>query len=122
MTALDRLGTARDAAVNAARNGRNLVAGSAASGDIADRQAGLIETAVAQRRTRILEMHIAQSREEAIACRQDFLTKRVERRQAESVLQREEELEKLESARKSQRNLDDWYGVKYRHVAGDRDK
>lgn len=112
MTTLDRLATARDAAVIASRDGRNLVAGSAISGDIADRQSGLVQTESAQRRARRLEMQIAESREETIACRHDFLTKRVERRQAETVLQHEDAREKLESARKSQRNIDDWYGIK----------
>ena len=121
MSRLDRLASARDAAVHRARDGRSRVARSAISGEVVDRQAGLIEAEAARRRARMLEMQIVQSRQEAAACRQDLLAKRMERRQTETVLQHEEVREKSESDRKSQKSVDDWYGVKtHRQAADDR--
>lgn len=119
MTTLNRLTTAREAAILGARDGRNLIAASVASGDMADRQAGLVQTESEQRRARMLDIQIVQWREESIERRHDFLAKRVERRQVETVLQHQEDRDKLEAARKSQSTIDDWYGMKTHHQAAD---
>jgi hypothetical protein len=101
------------------RHGRTLIAASALSGEIADRQAGLIETEAARRRARMLAPRIAASQREIIQCRQDFMHKRVERRQAETLLEHDDAQEKLESGRRSQRSIDDWYGANMYRRKGD---
>ena len=82
------------------------------SGVIADRQAGMVESVAAQKCARVLAARIAAAENETIERRQAFLEKRVERRQAETLLEEAEAREALESGRRSQRDMDDWYGAR----------
>jgi hypothetical protein len=42
--------------------------------------------------------------------REEFLAKRVERRQAETLIKETEARDAIEAGRRSQQNLDDWFG------------
>jgi hypothetical protein len=89
------------------------------SGVIADRQAGSVESVAAQRRARVLTTRIAAAENETIERRQAFLQKRVERRQAETLMEEAEARATLESGRRSQRDTDDWYGTRNHRQGAD---
>jgi len=44
------------------------------------------------------------------ALREEFLAKRVERRHAETLIKETEARDTIEAGRRSQQNLDDWFG------------
>jgi flagellar biosynthesis chaperone FliJ len=91
------------------RSGRRLVISSAQSGELPDRLAGLEETRAASRRAVVLVPRIADAHAEAAALREAFLAKRVERRQAETLVRETEARDATISGRRSQQALDDWY-------------
>jgi len=92
------------------RRGRSLVVASARSGELPDRLAGIEETHAATRRAQALEPRIAEAKSEVNALRQEFLLKRVERRQAETLIEETEARDAVEAARRGQQALDDWFG------------
>ena len=106
---LKGLERALDATTANDRSGRRLVAASARTGDLADRLAGLVESAAARRKAAALEPRIEQSEQEAAAVRGQYLAKRVERRQAETLLREAAAREAAEAARRGQQSLDDWH-------------
>jgi flagellar export protein FliJ len=115
---LHRLQSALEAAQDRDRRGRKLVKASAGSGELPDRLAGLEEIRTAQRHATSLEPRIADAENDVTALREEFLAKRVERRQAETVIQETEALDALEDERRGQRALDDWYRARlYREGA-----
>ena len=106
---LKRLEQALAWSVERERGGRRLVAASAATGEITDRIAGIEETHVAKRIAKALAPRIAES-ESAVNSRQhEFLGKRIERRQTETLIEEAEALESVEAGRRAQRDLDDWF-------------
>jgi len=106
---LRRFQQAREQAAERERRGRRLVVASAASGDPADRLAGLEEMRAGARRSAALKPRIAAAEAEVETRRQEFLAKRVERRQAETLVEETEAREALESGRRGQQALDHWY-------------
>ncbi|MDR3751733.1 MAG: hypothetical protein P4K94_09640 [Terracidiphilus sp.] len=92
------------------RRGRRLVAASAHSGELPDRLAGLEETRAAGRLAAVLVPRIAEAENNVAALQHEFLLKRVERRQAETLIQETEVRDAIEVERRSQQGLDDWYG------------
>lgn len=109
---LDALKRAQMAAADAQRNGRARVGSSAASGNVVDRRAALVEIEAAIRRSRMLAPRIAASEREAAVRRDQFSEKRVERRQAGTLVEQAEAQEEFEAERQMQRSLDDWYGAR----------
>jgi len=91
------------------RLGRSLVHVSAQSGQLTDRLAGLEETRSASIHAAALEPRINGMGEEVAGRRQEFLMKRVERRQAETLISETEAQEAIEEGRRGQQALDDWY-------------
>ena len=91
------------------RSGRRLVISSAQSGELRDRLAGLEETRAARRRAEALAPRIADAEVEVTAFREAFLAKRVERRQAETLISETEAQDAVIAGRRSQQALDDWY-------------
>ncbi len=77
-----------------------------------DRQAGLVQALYAQRHGAALEPRVANAVEEAARLRQKVLEKRVECRQAETLIEESEARDALETGRRDQRVLDDWYGAR----------
>lgn len=91
------------------RSGRGLVVASAVSGELIDRLAGLEESLAAARRTAALEPRIRDAEQQVAARRAVYLGKRVERRQAETLIAEAGARDALESARRAQQALDDWH-------------
>jgi hypothetical protein len=109
---MKRLQQALTWSVERERGGRRLVAVSAATGEIADRIAGIEETHVAKRIATALAPRIAESESAVNARQQEFLGKRIERRQTETLIEEAETLENVEAGRRAQRDLDDWFLIR----------
>ncbi len=109
---LNLLNDAREAARARERKGRELVGESVRSGRGADRQAGLVQSQFAQRLATSLEPRVANAEQEATRLRQEVLEKRVECRQAETLIDESEARASIETGRRDQRVLDDWYGAR----------
>ena len=88
---------------------RREVAGMVA-GEITERQSGMVESAGAQKRSRMLAARIVVAETETAASRQAFLEKRVERQQVETLVEQAGAREAVETLRRSQRDVDDWFG------------
>ena len=116
---LHRLEHALAATVERGRRGRSLIQASAQTGELTDRIAGFEETRSAGLHATALGPRIDGMGEEVTDRREEFLLKRVERRQAETLIQEIEAREAIEDGRRGQQALDDWYSSRlYR----DRDK
>lgn len=115
---LRRLEHAQEATAARARTGRSLLAASALQGTIArqlvDRLAGLEETLAAARTAAVLATPAADARERVALGREEFLARRIERRQAEALVEEAETADAAKSGRASQRALDDWYLNRFR--------
>lgn len=109
MGELNRLKDALDSTGERDRQGRRLFEASVHTGELPDRLAGLEETRAAQRFALVLAPRIVSQETEAAALREQFLAKRIERRQAETLIQATEAQDAIEANRSSQRALDDWY-------------
>lgn len=92
-----------------ARQGRELITESARSGRNDDRHAGLIEGQTAEKQRSLVEQRIMAAEERTSLLRQDVLKKRIECRQAETLIDITEERLALETSRRDQRGLDDWF-------------
>ena len=106
---LHRLEHALTATVDRERRGRSLIQASAQTGELMDRLAGFEETRSAGQHAAALEPRIDGMGEEVADRREEFLLKRVERRQAETLIQETEAQESIEDGRRGQQALDDWY-------------
>lgn len=106
---LKRFEQALTRSVERGRSGRLLVAQSAASGEITDRIAGIEETQVAKRIATALAPRIAESESAVNLLQREFLAKRIERRQAETLIEEAETLDRVEAGRRAQRDLDNWF-------------
>ena len=101
--------------------GRRLVGASAHSGELEDRLAGVEETLAAGRHAEALKPRIADAQLDVAALRQEYLARRIERRQAETLIEETEARDAVEAGRRGQQALDDWYGNKV-HQAGTGDE
>jgi hypothetical protein len=106
---LNRLESALTATFERERQGRRLVEASARSNQLMDRFAGLEETRSAGLYVIALGPRIDAKQEEVAVRRQEFLAKRVERRQAETLIEETEKRDAIEADRRSQQSLDDWF-------------
>jgi hypothetical protein len=106
---LNRLEYALTATAERDRRGRRLVDASALSGELRDRLAGIEETRTAERHAAALEPRIEAKKDHVLALREAFLSKRVERRQAETLIKETEARDAVDAERRSQQSLDDWY-------------
>jgi hypothetical protein len=89
--------------------GRALIGSSAYSGETSDRQSGLVESDAGRRAGMVVAARIAGAQVETARLRERFLEKRVERRQAETLIEETEARDAVEAGRKSQQSHDDWY-------------
>ena len=99
------------------RGGRKLVTASAHSGELADRIAGLEESRTAQRIAAALAPRLAEVGQAVEQRRGEFLGKRIERRQTETLIAKAVALETQEAGRKAQRDLDDWFAGRRKKVS-----
>jgi len=107
---LNRLEVALAATAERDRLGRRLVESSARNGVLPDRLAGLEETRAARCSATVLGPRIAEAELDVLGLREEFLSRRVERRQAETLIEETEALDALDAGRRGQQSLDDWYG------------
>jgi flagellar biosynthesis chaperone FliJ len=109
VTELHRLETARMENRERVRRARVLVASSAQTGEFLDRIAGLEEIRAADRTAKVLAARVDAAMKKVEKMRQEFLDKRIERRQVETVYEAMQARDTVERNRKSQQALDDWY-------------
>jgi flagellar biosynthesis chaperone FliJ len=107
---LNRLEGALAATAERERLGRRLVLRSASNGELPDRLAGLEETRAAGCRAAALGPRITEAELHVLGLREEFLARRVERRQAETLIEETEARDALDAGRRGQQSLDDWYG------------
>jgi hypothetical protein len=100
-------------ALNGARirdgNGRDLLSSSVRSGELLDRIAGLEEAASAARASSVIKERLRRAEGEFRQIREQFLLKRLERSQAETLFRSAVQLEAQEAMRKGQIVLDEWH-------------
>jgi flagellar biosynthesis chaperone FliJ len=118
---LSRLQQALAATAERDRRGRRLVHASAASGEFRDRLAGLEETRTAGRLVTVLGPRIEETAKDVAALREDYLEQRVERRQAETLIEEGQARDAVEADRRSQMALDDWFRNRL-HGAGAKER
>jgi len=106
---LKRLEGAMAATAQRDREGRRLVAASAQTGLLEDRLAGLEETRAARRHSTVLAPRIREAKLRADTRQQEFLGKRIERKQAETLIRNAESEDELDAERRRQQGLDDWF-------------
>jgi hypothetical protein len=117
---LNRLEHALTATLERERRGRRLVEASVQTGQVVDRIAGFEETRSAGSHNLALKPRIEFQGEEVTTRREEFLEKRVERRQAETLIQATEAQDAVDADRRGQQSLDDWYSSRlYRKAAED---
>jgi hypothetical protein len=115
---LRRMELALVAAKERERNGRQQVTASANTGELVDRIAGLEETRAALRHGAALKPRIAEAELEVARRRLEFLAKRIERRQVETLIQETEAEDAIDAGRHAQRELDDWFLSRAQHGGG----
>jgi flagellar export protein FliJ len=106
---LRHLQSALAATVASQRQGRRLIASSVQAGSCEDRLAGIELARSAADFEQKLHPRISDAEDEAAHAREEFLAKRVERRQVEALLEAAQAGQNLESLRRSQASLDEWY-------------
>jgi len=112
---LRRMELALVAAKERERSGRQQVTASAKTGELVDRIAGLEETRAALRHGAALKPRIAEAVLEVARRRQEFLAKRIERRQVETLIQKTEAEDAVDAGRRAQQELDDWFLSRAQH-------
>lgn len=78
----------------------------------AERQAGHVEVITAQRHAQLLEERKLDVEREAMRLRDVFLEKRIERRQAETLVEEARGQEELRMGHRAQQGLDEWHAAK----------
>lgn len=116
---LHRLQSALEASFDRDRRGRRLLEAGVRGDQLPDRLAGLEEMRSAVRFAAALEPRIEAMEEEVALRREEFILKRVERRQAETLIRETEAREEVENGRRSQQGLDDWYLNRMRRETSD---
>jgi hypothetical protein len=106
---LHRLEHVLSATFERERRGRSLLQSCAQTGQMTDRLAGLEETRSARLHAAALGPRIDGMGDEVMDRRQEFLSKRVERRQAETLIAEIEAREAIVDGRRTQQSFDDWY-------------
>lgn len=96
------------------RLARALIAKSVHTAESEDRIAGLEEAAQADRLSRLLRDRIRAVEQHFARSRAQFLAKRVERRQVETLLDSARKRDAAEASRKAQLALDDWFRTRPR--------
>ncbi|MDR3725831.1 MAG: hypothetical protein P4K86_02190 [Terracidiphilus sp.] len=111
---LNRLEHALVATTERERRGRRLVEAGVRGGELLDRLAGLEETYAANRLATALVPRIAETTLDVVALREEYLGKRVERRQAETLIGETEARDTVIAGRREQQGIDDWYRSRMR--------
>ena len=115
---LNHLQNALQATVDRDRRGRELVVASAHSGDLPDRLAGMEEMRTAVHFAEVLTPRIAEKERQVAQLRKAFMDKRIEHRQAETLIEETEAKDAIETGRRTQQTLDDWFSSKQHREKG----
>jgi hypothetical protein len=116
---LHQLNRALELARTREGNGRALVSRSVRSGETQDRIIGLEEIEIAVRISTVLMARVRSATEKIQRIRNEFLHKRLEKRQAETLLQSALEREASAAQRKMQLALDEWTRLRRREEKSD---
>ena len=119
---LRRMELALVAAQERERNGRRQVTASVSTGELVDRIAGLEQARAALRHGAALRPRIAAAELEGARRRQEFLAKRMARRQVETLIRKTEAGDAVAAGRRTQRKLDDWFLSRARQGAATSEK
>jgi flagellar biosynthesis chaperone FliJ len=112
MSELRILETALSASATRQRQGRIQVAEGVAADDLVGRHAGLIESRNATRQSAVLARWAAVSTARAEIVRSQWIGKRVERKQAETLVHAAASQSVVEEVRRGQQTADQWYLVR----------
>jgi hypothetical protein len=115
---LDQLKNALEVAHIRKGNGRALVERSVMTGETQDRLFGVEEIAAAVRISAVLESRLRSAAEKVQRIRNEFLNKRLEKRQAGTLLESALEREAGLAQRKMQLALDEWTRLRRREEGG----
>lgn len=115
---LHRLQTALAAAQHGARRGREAVTRSVHNYDVYDRIAGIEQIRTADRAAGWITEQRSLQQEETADRREAFLADRIERRQAESLLEVVKAQTALETEKRAQQALDDWHLLRTAGASG----
>jgi hypothetical protein len=119
---LHRLENALEVARTREGNGRALVSRSVMVGEMQDRIFGVEEIATAVRISTVLRSRVHSATEKIQRIRNDFLNKRLDRRQVETLLGSALQREANQAERKMQLALDEWSRLRRREDTVDRDE
>ena len=100
--------------------GRRLIESSARSGNLTDRISGLEEMRAADNLGNALYTKLSAAELEVIQQRERFLSKRVQRRQAEALIKENESRAAMEEELRAQQNLDDAHRTRKMREIDDR--
>lgn len=114
---LSLLEQALDSAHRRDAQGRRLIASSAEAGEAANLSVGIEESRSAARHAGYLGVKIEDVREEVDELRALFLDTRIERRQAEMLIDQAARRQALEADRRAQQAIDDLFGIERHHGA-----
>jgi len=106
---LARLVEAERAALDRERRGRLLLLEAIRSGQLQDRLAGLAEISLARRALSAIPRKIEEAGEMARQARAQYIAKRTERRQLETLIETERAREARQASRRQQEAADDRY-------------
>ncbi len=101
-----------NAAVAAQATGRRSFVSGVVQGDGLERVAGLAAMRQAEGRRTALMPHLAEADRQLAVERDEYLARRTERRQVDTLLAEQRAEEQREAAHRAQQMLDDWYGRK----------
>jgi len=90
--------------------GRDMFRDGIGTSDIARRNGGIVEIAFANQRRGLLEIRLNAAESELARQRVEFLNLRAARMQVETLADKVKKLEQVETDRRAQQMLDDWYG------------
>lgn len=114
---LHQLQYALGATVERNRLGRRLVRSSASSGELTERLAGLEQSRAADRQELVVGARIRDVELKVASLREGYLAARVERRQAETLIEEAAARDAQDSERRGQMALDDWFRNRMHRVA-----
>ena len=113
----------RKRATERLRDGRDIFLLEAGSADTSRRAGGLAQLEQARRLQARIEPRLAAADAELARQRQEFLNRRIDREQVETLSAEARRAKEIEAGRRAQQMLDDWYGRRIRkartpHSAG----
>jgi len=109
LTELRTLEDALSAATERERSGRGQFSANVNAGESLARQSALVESLIGEQHILALGPALSRAEAEAARHRYAFLLKRVEHRQAETLIQESKDEDLVEDIRMSQQKLDDWF-------------